>query len=82
MQHYLDNSATTRVSPTVSDKVVELMQDNFGNPSSLHSLGIRAENELEKARGIIARHRGQQSGNIRNGGMAQTARKQNRYNRR
>ncbi len=58
MQHYLDNSATTRVSPTVSDKVVELMQDNFGNPSSLHSLGVRAENELEKARGIIARELG------------------------
>lgn len=54
MQHYLDNSATTRVSESVSSKVVELMTDNFGNPSSLHTLGIKAENELEKARRIIA----------------------------
>ena len=54
MQHYLDNSATTRVSGTVSAKVAEMMTENFGNPSSLHSLGIKAENELERARGIIA----------------------------
>ncbi len=52
--HYLDNSATTRVSESVSAKVTELMRDNFGNPSSLHSLGIKAENELNTARGIIA----------------------------
>ena len=54
MQHYLDNSATTKVRKSVSDKVVELMTENFGNPSSLHSLGIKAEKELEKARSIIA----------------------------
>ena len=54
MQHYLDNSATTRVSGTVSAKVAEMMTENFGNPSSLHSLGIKAENELERARGILA----------------------------
>lgn len=54
MQHYLDNSATTRVSGTVSAKVAEMMTENFGNPSSLHSLGIKAENELERSRGIIA----------------------------
>lgn len=54
MEHYLDNSATTRVSRTVADKVVELMTENFGNPSSLHSLGIKAEAELTKARSVIA----------------------------
>lgn len=54
LQHYLDNSATTRVSDTVSAKVAEMMTENYGNPSSLHSLGIKAENELEKSRGIIA----------------------------
>ena len=54
MLHYLDNSATTRVSHTVLSKAVELMTENFGNPSSLHTLGIRAENELNKARNIIA----------------------------
>ena len=53
MQHYLDNSATTRVRETVSNKVVKLMTENFGNPSSLHTLGIRAEDELEKARETV-----------------------------
>lgn len=52
--HYLDNSATTRVSQSAAAKAAELMTENFGNPSSLHSLGLKAENELEKARSIIA----------------------------
>ena len=42
------------MSGTVSAKVAEMMTENFGNPSSLHSLGIKAENELERARGILA----------------------------
>ncbi len=54
MEHYLDNSATTRVSGTVAEKVMELMIKNYGNPSSLHTLGIRAENELTRARELIA----------------------------
>lgn len=48
--HYLDNSATTRVSENAAMKAVELMRENFGNPSSLHSFGFEAEKELEAAR--------------------------------
>lgn len=52
--HYLDNSATTRVSEAATQKAVELMREKFGNPSSLHSFGFEAEKELISARGIIA----------------------------
>lgn len=54
MEHYLDNSATTKVSETVSRKVVELMTENYGNPSSLHTMGIKAEGELIGARKTLA----------------------------
>ncbi len=53
--HYLDNSATTRVSEAAAKKALELMTENFGNPSSLYSFGMRAEDELNKARSVIAK---------------------------
>ena len=52
--HYLDNSATTKVSERAARKVMGLMTESFGNPSSLHTLGIRAEAELNAAREAIA----------------------------
>lgn len=52
--HYLDNSATTRVLPQAAEKAAFLMTEEFGNPSSLHTLGFRAKQELEKARGAVA----------------------------
>ncbi len=55
MEHYLDNSATTRVSDSAVKKAAELMSINYGNPSSLHSMGINAERELETARNLVAR---------------------------
>lgn len=64
MEHYLDNSATTRVSESSAKAVMEMMTENFGNPSSLHSLGIRAENVLESSRGTIADALGVTSGEI------------------
>lgn len=53
-QVYLDNSATTRVSPGAAAKAVELMTEVYGNPSSLHTLGFRAEQELTAARKAVA----------------------------
>jgi cysteine desulfurase len=53
--HYLDNSATTAVCKAAADKALYMMTDNYGNPSSLHKMGIRAEEEVEKSREIIAR---------------------------
>ncbi len=51
---YLDNSATTKVCRQAVDKMVEIMTEKYGNPSSLHSKGHEAEKELEETRQIIA----------------------------
>jgi cysteine desulfurase len=51
---YFDNSSTTRVCPEAAEKVMEMMTENYGNPSSLHSLGFRAERALEEARAAVA----------------------------
>ncbi len=51
---YLDNSATTPLSESAKDKIKEML-DVFGNPSSLHSEGLRAEKEVTLARERIAK---------------------------
>lgn len=51
---YLDNSATTRVSDTVAEKVYKMMTENYGNPSSLHSKGLQAQHSVEDARNAVA----------------------------
>lgn len=51
---YLDNSATTRVLPEVMQVMVECMDKNYGNPSSLHGMGIEAEKIISKSRRQIA----------------------------
>ena len=52
--HYLDNSATTRVSEAAAQAALGMMRDNFGNPSSLHKVGLNAEKAVERARQTIA----------------------------
>ncbi len=52
---YLDNSATTRVAPEAAAKINEINTEIFGNPSSLHNMGLKAEEEREEARKIIAK---------------------------
>ena len=52
---YLDNSATTRVCPQAAEKALQMMTACYGNPSSLHSLGAAAEQELNAARQKVAR---------------------------
>ena len=47
---YLDNSATTRQYDQVTDAMAEAMRDTYGNPSSLHSLGVAAEKKVREAR--------------------------------
>lgn len=54
MEIYLDNSATTRPYDSVCQKVADVMRNNYGNPSSLHRLGISAEKEIKQARETIA----------------------------
>ncbi|MCQ4022225.1 MULTISPECIES: cysteine desulfurase family protein [unclassified Ruminococcus] len=58
MQVYFDNSATTRVSKNAADKAYRIMTEVYGNPSSLHSLGIKAEAELTSARKSVAKSLG------------------------
>ena len=55
---YLDNSATTRQYDEVTDIMSRAMRENFGNPSSLHSLGLKAEKEVKNARKILAQSLG------------------------
>jgi cysteine desulfurase len=62
--HYLDNSATTAVSPEAAAKALSLMTEEYGNPSSLHGMGIRAEAEVERARERIAAVLGVSAGEI------------------
>ena len=55
MQAYLDNSATTVCEPGVVDKVVQMMNEVFGNPSAMHNKGVEAENYVKEAKEIIAK---------------------------
>ncbi|MGE4283820.1 MAG: cysteine desulfurase family protein [Clostridia bacterium] len=52
---YLDNSATTKPYPEVVEAMVEMLTNNYGNPSSLHIKGINAERTIKKARENIAK---------------------------
>jgi cysteine desulfurase len=50
---YLDNSATTKICPEALKKYCEVSEATYGNPSSLHSLGMTAEKELSAARDAV-----------------------------
>lgn len=60
---YLDNAATTKPSPAAIDAMVKA-GECFGNPSSLHGLGIEAEKMVEESRKVIAEKLGVSSKNI------------------
>ena len=47
---YLDNSATTRLCCSSVKAMTEVMEKNYGNPSSLHSMGHAAEKAVDNAR--------------------------------
>ncbi|MBO0949000.1 cysteine desulfurase family protein [Fibrella forsythiae] len=51
---YFDNAATTRLDPAVLEAMLPLMQDNFGNPSSIHGHGRVVRSAVEKARKTVA----------------------------
>lgn len=52
---YADNAATTRMSDAAVRTMVSVINDNYGNPSSLYTVGQKAKEVLEEARGDIAR---------------------------
>jgi len=48
METYLDNAATTRVAQEVKALMIKLMDEDYGNPSSLHHKGVVAENYIKE----------------------------------
>ena len=51
---YLDNAATTPIDPQVIEAMVKVMQENYGNPSSTHSVGQEAKSIIEGVRRKVA----------------------------
>jgi cysteine desulfurase len=54
MRVYLDNAATTPLDADVMKVMCQVMESNFGNPSSIHAHGREARTLLEKARKTVA----------------------------
>ena len=54
MEAYFDNAATTKVFPEVKDLVVKLMEEDYGNPSSLHQKGLDAGHYIKETKEILA----------------------------
>ena len=55
MEAYLDNSATTRCSEKAAALMMELLTQEYGNPSSLHMKGVVAEKYITEAKKKIAK---------------------------
>ena len=51
---YLDNSATTKQYDKVTETMIKCMQEDFGNPSSMHRMGVASEKILREARKKVA----------------------------
>lgn len=51
---YLDNAATTRVCEQAAERMLYVMTQAYGNPSSLHTMGFEAEREMTAARQAVA----------------------------
>ena len=51
---YADNAATTKISDSALKAMMPLFKEDYGNPSSLHSIGQKAKEYLENARADIA----------------------------
>ena len=64
MQVYADNGATTKMSKAAVDAMIKYYDENYGNPSSLHTLGQQAKEALEEARAQVAKCLGCESREI------------------
>jgi len=51
---YFDNAATTPLDPAVIETMTQVMQNNYGNPSSIHADGRKSRTLIESARKIVA----------------------------
>lgn len=61
---YLDHAATTPMHPRVIEKMMEVMNHNFGNPSSIHSFGREARHFIDLARETLAKSIGAKENEI------------------
>lgn len=61
---YLDNSSTTKQDDLVTKSMLNAMEEDFGNPSSLHELGRNAHNRIENARKKVAEKLGFEVGEV------------------
>ena len=52
---YADNAATTKISQTAMQAMISAMENSYGNPSSIHQIGMAANDALQTAREQIAR---------------------------
>ena len=55
MEVYFDNSSTTKMNEEAIEAVASGMREYFGNPSSLHNLGLKSEKKLRECREILAK---------------------------
>ena len=53
MEVYFDNSATTKPYDEVIEAMVDTMKNYYGNPSSAHTLGLKAEQKMGESREIL-----------------------------
>lgn len=51
---YLDNAATTKTAPEVVQAMLPWFTENYGNPSSIYSLGTESKKAVSEAKDIIA----------------------------
>ena len=54
MRVYLDNAATTPLDPEVMKEMIKVMENTYGNPSSIHSHGREARTLIERSRKTVA----------------------------
>ncbi|MFL0267618.1 cysteine desulfurase family protein [Candidatus Clostridium radicumherbarum] len=55
MEAYFDNSATTKPYSEVIEAMVDAMENFYGNPSSAHKLGLKAENKMNECKDIVSK---------------------------
>ncbi len=61
---YFDHASTTYLDPEVTQTMLPFFEDNFGNPSSFHSVGKAAKDAMDEARKKIALLLGVREGEI------------------
>ena len=55
MEIYFDNAATTKIIPEVREIMLETMDVEYGNPSSMHLKGVGAEKYIRYAKNVISK---------------------------